>query len=607
MSAWIYPISLLAISVFVAVLEWRFPKRDQPQLRRRLWSDALYLVFNGHFLGVILFGLAANYVLPYVDSWLTQAGWIDALYRGAASAWPIWVQIAVALVVIDLLQWCVHNLLHRVPLLWEMHKTHHSVVDGEMDWIVAFRFQWSEVIVYRTVLYLPLAWFGFGIEAVLTHAIFGTLIGHLNHANLDLSWGPLRYVLNSPNMHIWHHDYDGDAKSTVNFGIIFSCWDWIFGSAKMPPRDPDHIGFAGVETFPDTFFGQMAWPISKLSRRKAFGVVAGVLVIGGGWVAAQPRAQVNHTPMMGETTAESQPTQSPAPQSAYAASPSAADAALARFGTQAAADGLAQPGTLVSASELAAALGAPKLVVLDVRKPDRYLAGHIPSAVQLDRPDYSGGDIPGLSRDAEALQAMLRRLGVRPDSVVVAYTDGGPEAIRLWWTLRMIAGYDIRLLDGGLQRWNYAGHALAQGQREGTPGDVVLPAARAPSLWPAVETFRRAHPDALLVDTRTQAEFDGKTQRKSAARAGRIPGAQRLDWASMFRDPQSDHRLKTRAQLDALLAPLIDKPVVLYCQSATRSAAVYFALLQAGHPEARVLNYDGSWAEYSRLDLPKAP
>ncbi|MGK0361097.1 MAG: 3-mercaptopyruvate sulfurtransferase SseA [Bradymonadia bacterium] len=55
------------------------------------------------------------------------------------------------------------------------------------------------------------------------------------------------------------------------------------------------------------------------------------------------------------------------------------------------------------------------------------------------------------------------------------------------------------------------------------------------------------------------------------------------------------------------MAPLIDKPVVLYCQSATRSAAVYFALLQAGHPEARVLNYDGSWAEYSRLDLPKAP
>ena len=235
MSAWIYPIALLAISAFVAVLEWRFPKREQPQLRRRLWSDALHLLFNGHFLGVILFGLATNCVLPHVDHWLTEAGWIDAMYRGAASAWPIWVQIAVALVVIDLLQWCVHNLLHRVPLFWHMHKTHHSVVNGEMDWIVAFRFQWTEVVVYRTVLYLPLAWFGFGTEAVLTHAIFGTLIGHLNHANLDLSWGPLRYVLNSPNMHIWHHDYDGDEKSTVNFGIIFSCWDWIFGTAKMPP------------------------------------------------------------------------------------------------------------------------------------------------------------------------------------------------------------------------------------------------------------------------------------------------------------------------------------------------------------------------------------
>ena len=115
--------------------------------------------------------------------------------------------------------------------------------------------------------FIHLVFFGFRWEALMFHAIFGTLIGHLNHSNLNLGHGPWRYVLNSPRMHIWHHDYDGTAKTTVNYGIIFSCWDWIFGTAKMPADPPAHLGFDGVETFPDNFFSQEIWPIPKLLPR----------------------------------------------------------------------------------------------------------------------------------------------------------------------------------------------------------------------------------------------------------------------------------------------------------------------------------------------------
>ena len=208
----------------------------------------------------------ARWLLPPVDAWLTGRGLHDVVYRGEASDWPVWAQIVVALLVIDLVQWCVHNLLHRVPWLWEFHKCHHSVADGEMDWIVSFRFQWTEVVVYKLVQYLPLAWFGFGIEAVMVHAIFGTFIGHLNHANLNWDWGPLRYVLNSPRMHIWHHDYDGDARTTVNYGIIFSLWDWMFGTAKLPAEPPRLLGFEGVEAYPRGFFGHLAEPFRRRGR-----------------------------------------------------------------------------------------------------------------------------------------------------------------------------------------------------------------------------------------------------------------------------------------------------------------------------------------------------
>lgn len=288
MEAYLYPLSLLAISVLVALAELFFPwRKEQKQVRAWIWSDVLHLVFNGHFLGVMVYVVGVRYTVPWFRGVLESAGLDEIVHAGVASTWPVYLQIVIALLVTDFVHWCVHNLLHRVPWLWEFHKTHHSVQDGEMDWIVAFRFQWTEVVVYKSLQYMPLAFFGFGYEAVMVHAIFGTLIGHLNHSNLDLSYGPLRYVFNSPRMHLWHHDYDADGKTTVNFGVIFSLWDWIFGTAFMPNDVPRKIGFEGVETFPRSFFGQAAWPLQAVFSsprvRGALGAVLGGALVGFAW------------------------------------------------------------------------------------------------------------------------------------------------------------------------------------------------------------------------------------------------------------------------------------------------------------------------------------
>lgn len=267
--AYFYPASLLVISVFVASLERLFPRRkNQPVLRRALGWDLVHLVFNGHFLGVLVYGIVTKWIIPPVDAWVAGAGATDVLYANAASSWPVALQIVVALFAIDFVQWGIHNALHRVPWLWPFHRCHHSVEDGEMDWVVAFRFQWTEVVVYKLVLFVPMAWMGFGMEAVMFHAIFGTLIGHLNHANLNITWGPFRYLLNSPHMHLWHHDYEGDAKSTKNFGIIFSCWDWLFGTAFMPAHVPARLGFPGAEDYPRSFLAAEVWPLGRLGPER---------------------------------------------------------------------------------------------------------------------------------------------------------------------------------------------------------------------------------------------------------------------------------------------------------------------------------------------------
>lgn len=251
---WSYPAALAVLSVVVAVAERIAPARpEQRAFRPGIGADVLFLVFNAHYLGVALGWVAARAIEPVLGPILGER-----LELGLASGWPLPLQMLVATVGLDLIQWSIHNLLHRIPWLWELHKIHHSVRDGEMDWIVSFRFHWAEAAVYKAIQYAPLALMGFSGEALMFHAVFGTLIGHLNHANLDLGYGAWRYVLNSPRMHLWHHDAEGPPR---NFGIIFSAWDWLFGTAYLPPHPPRRLGLD--EAVPAGFLRRSIWPLGK--------------------------------------------------------------------------------------------------------------------------------------------------------------------------------------------------------------------------------------------------------------------------------------------------------------------------------------------------------
>jgi len=273
---WTYPASLAALSVAVALLEaWRPWRPAQKQLRPALLSDVAHLVMNGHFLGVFLYAVAAS-LQPSFDAVFEAVGLSGLSSLRVAATWPLALQIVVALFVLDFLQWCVHNLLHRSRVLWEFHKVHHSVKTDEMDWIVAFRFHWLEIVVYQSLLYVPLLPFGFSGDALMVHAIFGTLIGHLNHANLDIGWGPLRYLLNSPRMHIWHHNRDTDKA--VNFGIIFSCWDWLFRTASLPPGPPARLGYDGVEDMRENIIAHELFPFSGRGGLRGGHAIAAAVV-----------------------------------------------------------------------------------------------------------------------------------------------------------------------------------------------------------------------------------------------------------------------------------------------------------------------------------------
>lgn len=103
-------------------------------------------------------------------------------------------------------------------------------------------------------------------QAFIVHFI-SVAIGHLNHANVKITWGPLKYVFNNSVMHLWHHvkELPEDRKRGVNFGISLSLWDYIFKTNYIPHNSGDiEIGFGNDEKFPiDNFVKQLIYPIGK--------------------------------------------------------------------------------------------------------------------------------------------------------------------------------------------------------------------------------------------------------------------------------------------------------------------------------------------------------
>jgi len=257
-----YVFWLIIVSLFCWILERLAPWRPQQKaFRNQISQDFFWLLFNGHFAGIGV-AFAGNWLLqqsrPLMDRWSVPAPESFQLLTGS----PIWVQFFVFLVLKDFIEYFVHNLLHRVPLLWEFHKLHHSIV--ELDWIGNMRFHWMEIVVYKSLTYLPLALLGINGRIILWIAIVSTLIGHLNHSNLNFDWGPLRYVINSPRMHVWHHDVTLHGKYGQNFGVMFCLWDWIFGTAYLPvdQNQPERFGFETMEKYPTGLLYRLIYPIS---------------------------------------------------------------------------------------------------------------------------------------------------------------------------------------------------------------------------------------------------------------------------------------------------------------------------------------------------------
>jgi sterol desaturase/sphingolipid hydroxylase (fatty acid hydroxylase superfamily) len=305
---------LLIVSAFFFGLEMIKPWREnQPLFRKDFWLDFFYMFFNFFIFSLIIYNAASDVIVLLFNNGIESITGIDLQSFNPLRSFPMWAILLIGFVVRDFVQWWVHRLLHRIEWLWQYHKIHHSV--EEMGFAAHLRYHWMETIVYRTLEYIPLALLGIGLYDFFIIHIFALAVGHYNHSNFVVSGkvtggilgvligivvvfgladvnllndaamsskimvmigfvlfgifglGPvMKYLFNSPEMHIWHHAYDlpDGKKYGINFGLTLAIWDYIFGTAAIPHDGKDiKLGFPGVNMIPQDFIGQFFYGIKK--------------------------------------------------------------------------------------------------------------------------------------------------------------------------------------------------------------------------------------------------------------------------------------------------------------------------------------------------------
>jgi thiosulfate/3-mercaptopyruvate sulfurtransferase len=267
----------------------------------------------------------------------------------------------------------------------------------------------------------------------------------------------------------------------------------------------------------------------------------------------------------------------------------------------------AHPGMLVSTEWLAEHLDDPDVVVVESDEDVLlYETGHIPGAVKIDWHADLNDPVVRDYLDTESFARLMSEKGIRPDSTVVFYGDNfNWWAAYALWVFSLFGHEDLRLLDGGRQKWADEGRPMTTDVPERPRTDYPVPdrddsRIRA-FLDDAVSQSSGGRP---LVDVRSPEEFSGERMHmpdypnEGALRGGHIPGAVNVPWKRAAND---DGTFKSRSELEQIyleeqgLSP--DDDVIAYCRIGERSSHTWFVLTHLLGFE-NVRNYDGSWTEY---------
>jgi sterol desaturase/sphingolipid hydroxylase (fatty acid hydroxylase superfamily) len=236
--------------VFVP-LEKLFALRPQRVFRKGIVTDLTHLLVNNVLVNLGTVALVVVAALPLL--WLRRLDLEAELPTAAA--------VVLALVLAFVGNYLGHRLTHRIPFLWRFHAVHHSI--EQMDWVASGRLHPIDSAFTQACAVLPLVVLGYHAGAFAGLTAGFAFLALFQHANVRLRFPGLRWVLNTPEWHHWHHALDPEARDK-NFGLPVI--DLLFGTAYLP-RGRRPTGFGVADPVPQgTYLGQLVYPFSEAAR-----------------------------------------------------------------------------------------------------------------------------------------------------------------------------------------------------------------------------------------------------------------------------------------------------------------------------------------------------
>jgi sterol desaturase/sphingolipid hydroxylase (fatty acid hydroxylase superfamily) len=258
-------LSLVAVTIilftwagFIIAWERIAPYRKVlPFFREGFWIDLVwYTIIQSYFLKIIIF----DYIIAPINA---HIHWNIQFVKD----WPIVWQVLFFLVTHDLYIYLFHRFQHSNKVFWRIHEAHHS--GKEVDFLAGSRSHVLEIIINQTIEFAPIIIFGAAPEVIPIKALLDAIFGMFIHANIKVRLGKLKYILNSPELHLWHHANYIEVFH-ANFSTKFAIWDYLFGTVydpgHAPGNKPENWGLH--YDYPRDYFMQHAFSVKRFDEKR---------------------------------------------------------------------------------------------------------------------------------------------------------------------------------------------------------------------------------------------------------------------------------------------------------------------------------------------------
>jgi len=253
--AYVYPIAYFGSLAVVGFWEVFFPRRKLSASVLTRWVSAAALTG----INTLLFRFAAPLLAIPFAIWLSQRN--IGLFNTIDA--PFWLSVLVSFWVLDFSRWVQHWLLHRVPILWLLHRTHHT--DQDYDFTTGLRFHPGDALFTASFQILVIALLGAPVETVMLIGILDVTFSFFVHGNLMIPLGidrVLRLVIVTPDVHRLHHSAV-IAETNANLGGLVTWWDRLFGTYLDQPKGGHEGMTIGLNDFRDPKHLKLHWILAN--------------------------------------------------------------------------------------------------------------------------------------------------------------------------------------------------------------------------------------------------------------------------------------------------------------------------------------------------------